>query len=210
MKKMLNRTLLTSTLLCLVPVVFALIVYERLPEQIATNFGINGAPNSYSSRFFGAIGLPLLLAGFNIILHIGLDSDPSRRAGREMLVLVGKWIIPVISIVVNSAVLLFALGYPIRMDRLCIILISLILTIVGNYLPKCRQNYTAGIRLPWTLYSEENWNRTHRLAGFIWTAGGLLMLFSGLLGNNWLFAGILLAMILIPAVYSFLLYRRGI
>lgn len=43
---------------------------------------------------------------------------------------------------------------------------------------KIRQNYTVGIRLPWTLSSEDNWDKTHRLAGKLWIVGGVLVLFN--------------------------------
>lgn len=45
--------------------------------------------------------------------------------------------------------------------------------VVGNYLPKTRQNYTIGIMIPWTPANEENWNRTHRFAGYLWMSGGI-------------------------------------
>ena len=69
-----------------------------------------------------------------------------------------------------------------------------------------------GIRLPWTLASEENWNRTHRLSGFLWVAAGaLLILFSLLrLWNGWLLGALLFALIFVPMGYSYFLYRKGI
>jgi uncharacterized membrane protein len=68
-----------------------------------------------------------------------------------------------------------------------------------------------GIRLPWTLHSEENWNRTHRLAGFLWVLGGLYFIVMSFVG--WTPAGFLipvLLMVLIPTVYSYVLYKKGI
>ncbi len=84
--------------------------------------------------------------------------------------------------------------------------------IFGNYLPKTKQSYSMGIKLPWTLNSEENWNRTHRLSGFLWVIGGALFLMLTFFGwwNLYVLLGIVLAMALIPTVYSYLLYRKGI
>jgi len=36
------------------------LLWERLPERIATHFNASGEPDSYSSRFWGTIGLPVL------------------------------------------------------------------------------------------------------------------------------------------------------
>ena len=90
------------------------------------------------------------------------------------------------------------------------ILFGLLFTVIGNYLPKCKQNYTIGIKIPWTLDSEENWNKTHRFAGIFWVVGGLATLVLGLFGGAWAYIPIMLAMGIAPIVYSFLLFRKGI
>lgn len=60
-----------------------------------------------------------------------------------------------------------ALGYKdvINLNLWTNVLLGIVLIVVGNYLPKCRQNYMIGIKLPWTLDNEENWDYTHRMAG---------------------------------------------
>ena len=84
--------------------------------------------------------------------------------------------------------------------------------LIGNYLPKTKQSYTMGIKLPWTLHSEENWNRTHRMAGFLWVIGGTLMVLISLLHlwQVWMMLVIITVMVLVPTVYSYLLYKKGI
>ena len=51
------------------------------------------------------------------------------------------------------------------------ILIGVMFVIMGNYMHKIKQNYSVGIKLPWTLNSEENWNRTHRLGSWLFVIG---------------------------------------
>ena len=82
--------------------------------------------------------------------------------------------------------------------------------IIGNYLPKARQNYTIGIKIPWTLANEENWNRTHRLAGYLWMICGILMIIISLtrfVPTEWL-VGIFLIMVLIPCIYSYWMHAK--
>ena len=88
---------------------------------------------------------------------------------------------------------------------------GLLFIIVGNYLPKSRQNYTVGIRVPWTLADEENWNRTHRMAGFLWVLCGILLLVCALcrVRNPVLIFGLLFVITIIPIVYSYLLYKKS-
>ena len=88
------------------------------------------------------------------------------------------------------------------------ILVSVIFIIMGNLIPKCRQTYTLGIRLPWTLASEENWNKTHRFAGKVWFIGGILSLILSFLGQLSIILWILLPLGLLPTVYSFIHYVK--
>ena len=89
------------------------------------------------------------------------------------------------------------------------VFIGVLFVIIGNYLPKCKQNYTIGIKIPWTLDNEENWNKTHRFAGFLWVVCGVAIMFTGFFGGVWVFLPISFAMVLAPIIYSYLLHRKG-
>lgn len=89
------------------------------------------------------------------------------------------------------------------------VFVGLIFIVIGNYLPKCRHNYTVGIRLPWTLDNEDNWNHTHRFAGYVWIIAGVVTLLSVFLSHAavvWV-AAIFVAS-LSPLVYSFVYAKR--
>ncbi|NND44151.1 MAG: SdpI family protein, partial [Xanthomonadales bacterium] len=61
----------------------------------------------------------------------------------------------------------------------------------------------------WTLASDQVWNRTHQLAGYLFTAGGAVIVLSALFDSPpWLLIAVVLPAALVPAVYSFFLYRR--
>jgi uncharacterized membrane protein len=80
--------------------------------------------------------------------------------------------------------------------------------VLGNLLPKMKQTYTMGIKLPWTLNNEENWNKTHRFAGKLWVAGGVITMATAFLGSFWIFIGILAVMCIIPTIYSYRLFKK--
>lgn len=86
--------------------------------------------------------------------------------------------------------------------------IGFAILVMGNYLPRCRYNFTMGIRTPWTLNDEKNWNKTHRIAGFFWTAGGILMVVLGYFRMAVLYFAVLAVIVLVPVGYSYVLYRR--
>ena len=122
------------------------------------------------------------------------------------------WFCPAVSLLGGAVTLGTGLGYEMHISTVVPVFVGLLFLILGNYLPKIRQNRTMGIKLPWTLQSEENWTRTHRLSGFLWVLCGLVMIPLSLLRlwSGWLFGALLAVMVLIPAVYSYALHRKGI
>ena len=201
-----------TTVLCLVPMIAGVILYSRLPDSIATHFGVDGQPDGWSSKAFAVFGLPAIIAGLNLLMHFGLRTDPKRKNMSPALFNIAIWTVPAVSIPTNAFVLANALGYESRIEVILPLLVSLLFIVIGNYLPKTKQSYTMGIKLPWTLASEENWNRTHRLAGYLWVACGILMALLTLLkiGRLWLMPALIAVMVLVPTIYSYSLYKKGI
>ena len=210
MKKYLKTMILTS-FLTLLPIVAGLILWNQLPEQMPTHWGMDGQVNGWSGKAFGVFGLPLILLAVHWLCALAtFYADPKKQNHSDKILHLVLWITPVLSLLLHSFVYAAALGVAVDMNMMMPIFFGLLFTVIGNYLPKCKQNYTIGIRIPWTLDSEENWNKTHRFAGIFWVVGGLSTLITGLFGIVWTFLPISLLMVLVPVVYSFLLYRKGI
>lgn len=119
------------------------------------------------------------------------------------------WIIPVISCIVMGSIYMKALGYNINIPMIAILLVSIIQVLIGNYLPKCKQNGTVGIRVAWTMKSEKNWNKTHRFAGKLYVLSGFLSIVLSLCGFNhmYIFFIVMISMFL-PIAYSFAIRKN--
>lgn len=207
-KKLLDRSLVITSVLCLLPMLFAAVVYQDLPEQVAVHWNSAGEPNGYAHKALAAFGLPCFMLAINLICHVAMNSDPKRRGQSKAAVTLGKWCAPVLSLILVPMTLLIALGTNLSIELVVPYLVGLLLIVVGNYLPKCRQNYTVGIKLPWTLHDEDNWDKTHRMAGPLWMAGGAVFILGALLNWSWLIISVVAAIILVPMIYSFVLYWR--
>ena len=207
-----KKFILITTLICLLPILAGLALYSRLPEQVPTHFDFSGTPNGWSSRTFAVFGIPGLMAAINLFLHICLEKDPKRANMSAALKRISLWVMPVLSVLTSGLTLGAAMGWPVHVETVIPVLVGGLFLLVGNYLPKTKQSYTMGIRLPWTLDSEENWNRTHRLSGFLWVAAGAVFILLSLLRlwNIWLLGALLLALIFVPVGYSYLLHKKGI
>ena len=92
-------------------------------------------------------------------------------------------------------------------------ILAIFLMLMGNYLQAVKPNYFIGIRTPWTLNDEQNWQKTHRLGGRVYMLGGLILLLASLfLGSLEFHAVFLICLILIifvPVIYSFWLFIAG-
>ena len=204
------KLLLITSIAILLPMLAGLVLWNHLPEQMPTHWNAAGEVDGWSSKPFAVFGLPLILLAAQWLCTLGTGADPKKKNHPEKILHLVLWIIPVLSTVLHVITYAAALGKEVRMEVIMPILVGFVLAIVGNYLPKCKQNYTIGIKIPWTLNSEENWNRTHRFAGRIWVVGGLAIILTGFFGGFWIFFPIVLLMVLAPVIYSYLLYRKGV
>lgn len=209
MKKIDKKTLIITSIVTLIPLVIGCILWDQLPDVIPTHFGMDGTPNGWSSKAFTVFGIPVLMTFFHL-LCVGITSqDPKYYNMSDKLYGLIVWLIPVISLLVVVSCYGGALGWNINISKYAVAGSGILFIIIGNYLPKCKQNYTMGIKLPWTLDNEENWNKTHRLAGFLWVVGGLLIILNAFVGNEWVFVAIVLVMVLVPTVYSYLYFKKN-
>lgn len=203
--------LIISSILILLPSVLGLIFWDRLPDVFTTHFGADGNADGFGSKAFAVIGIPLIILALHWVCVFFTMKDPKNKNQNNKVFGMVLWITPFISLFSNAVMYLASSGAEINMMSLMLCFLGVMFIGLGNYLPKCKQNSTIGIKLPWTLNNEENWNKTHRFGGKVWVAGGMLLMFSILLPEE-LISIIMLPFFLIiagvPMLYSYLLSRK--
>lgn len=209
MMKKYKKTLTLTSVIILLPIVIGLIFWNRLPDTIATHFGSDNVANGWSSKPFVVFGMPAVMLLLHWVCAAATMNDPKKKNISDKMFRVILWIVPVISLLTLAMTYVNALGIAVNVGMVTNLLMGVVFIIIGNYLPKCKQNYTAGIRIPWTLHSEENWNRTHRLAGWLLILGGILFLINAFLLSEMMLI-VVMALVFVPAVYSFFLFKKGI
>lgn len=207
MKKISKLTVIT-TLITLLPIVLGIALYDRLPDVVATHWNIHNRPDGWSSRAMAVFGIPCIMAALNLVCGGATDRLQSEGVPKRVLALC-RWIIPVLSLILVPVMLYSALGVSFDMDRIVCSILGIMFIIIGNYLPKCRRNGVVGIKIPWTLSSDENWDKTHRFAGFVWIVCGAAAIVGGWTKPVVAIVA-LVAMILLPVVYSGILKHKGI
>lgn len=209
MKNIKNKSaVFIGALICLLPCIPGLIMYKDLPDRMPIHWNMSGEPDNFAAKPFAVFGLPLILAFFHLICHIGASFDKRRSNYSKAIEAMTYWFIPALSLILCLMTLLASKGVDVKIEVIVPCLIGLMLVFVGNYLPKCKQNSTMGIRIPWTLESEENWNKTHRLAGRLWIIGGLVSIVCTFCGYPLLLFAAVAVIVAVPVAYSFVLSRR--
>ncbi len=187
-----------------------LLFYKKMPETLPTHWGFNNKIDGYSSKFTALITTPLLLIFLNIFSCFMLDNDPKNKDKNNFVITIGKATIPLVMLITFVISVFYGLGKKINVMVIISIFVGFLLILIGNYLPKTKRNYTVGIKLPWTLNSDENWNKTHRLAGYFFILGGIFFLLTPFIGNEYLIFLTFMIIGIIPAIYSFYLYKNGV
>ncbi len=206
--------IIISSLVILLPMLFGLIFWDKLPEQMPSHFGFSGEADGYTSRAAAVIGIPLvLLAGHVLCVSITLIDPKRKNIGKKPLTLL-FWIIPGVSLIVFSAMYAYALGYRFNVSLVVMAALGVLMILLGNWLPKCGLNYTFGIRTAWALSDEDNWRATHRFGGKVFIALGILTVILALLSIKFTVVSFVLMMIadvlacVATYVYSYVYYVR--
>ena len=201
MKRLNKRKALAGSALILLPALAGIGMWERLP-------GWSGP-----AKLAFCLGTPAaMLAAHWLCLLLTFHTNRHNGQSKKALELV-YWLLPCISLFYCAGTWAVALDVKLGWERLVPASLGLMFLVIGNYMPKMKQNPTLGIRLPWTLANEENWNRTHRIGGKVWVAGGLVLLLVCLLPGAAMAAGMLAAILVlavVPCVYSYWLYRKQV
>lgn len=210
MMKKYKWQIIISIVLILLPAVFLLCFAEHLPAQMAIHWGVDGTVDGFGTPLQTALFIPVmaLLQCLFLWLHF---RDKRNREQSERATAIVFWIMPLIEYFVIGVLFMTATGREMNISFVMCLLFAVLFLLMGNYMPKVRQNSTMGIKVVWTYSSEENWNATHRLAGKVWVIGGVLVLFAGFLPDFWGMLAmflVLIPMVAIPTVYSYCFYKK--
>jgi uncharacterized membrane protein len=206
-----------SALVVATMLVTSLLVGASLPQDVRLpiHWGLNGEPDGLAGKW-AALLLPSAMTASISLLFYFLPALEPRREGLDRsqgLYLWGWTSLLLMGGAIQLAVVALALGWPVNAARLIVGATGAMLVLIGNQLGKSRSMYLIGMRTPWTLASEDVWIRTHRLAGKLMVAGGLLIVAAALLDTApERLTPLLIAVVAlsagVPTIYSYLLWRR--
>ena len=205
-----NKALfIISCVIILIPAVIGLVLWDSLPESMPFHWNAQGEVDGYASKPVAVLGGPAIFLAAHVLCVAVTGADPKNKSIEGKPVWLVMMLMPVVSLAVGALTIATALENKIDVNVILPLVMGGLFMIIGNYLPKCKQNHTIGIKVPWNLASEENWNRTHRFAGIVWVIGGALVMATSFFGAVYVMLGILLTMAFVPMIYSYVIYKKS-
>ena len=206
-----KTTLTISVLLILVATLAGILLWNQLPDQMASHWGANDQVNGFMSRFWGIFLMPIITTGMLALFLVIPSIDPLKANIAQFRDTFNTFIALIIAFMlyVHALTLIWNLGYTgFRMSAAMLPALGLLFIFMGQMIGKARRNFFIGIRTPWTLSSDTVWNQTHRVGGKLFVAAGVLALLGAFFPDAalWFIILPMMGVSLFTVVYSYFLY----
>jgi uncharacterized membrane protein len=190
----------------------SLFVYPDLPAEMAIHFDAAGQPDDYLAKPLAVALLPALALALLGLFAVVPRIDPLGENFAEFERYYDLAVVLTVAILayVHALVLGYNLGYQFEMGQVLAPMLAVVGIAFGYVVENAKQNWFVGIRTPWTLSSEEVWNRTNERGGVLFKIAGLVALLAVPFPEYFELLAIvpLVLAALLPTVYSYVLYRR--
>lgn len=213
MNKIFKHENIKLWILFVVTLIIGVVSYSYLPEQIPIHFDSAGNVDNYGGRIYIFLA-PAIILFMIITAEVARNVDPKKSSYNKF----NKqyYLIFFLVSILMFGIQLYTLAFSMNMKILNISIlmpfaVGLLFTIIGNSMPKFKQNFYAGIRTSWALADEEVWFKTHRFGGKVWFIGGILMMVSSIMPEylkTIVFFGVVILLCVVPMVYSYIVYKK--
>ena len=177
MKKINWKILIITSIVCLLPIILGILVYDSLPEEIAIHWNIENEPNNYTSKAIAVFGLPIILTLLQIFCCVVSDINEIKKENKPKFVEIIKWVIPIIDIMTYFSTIGIALGYDIDIRKCVCVFLGLIFMVLGNYFPKMSYEDAKGKIHPMP-DNEKSFKKMSRMMGYSIVIFGFALLIS--------------------------------
>ncbi len=181
MKKLNARILILSVIVCLLPMIAGVIFYGRLPLQIAIHWDINNEPDNYVHKALALFIVPALFACIQAFFCASLWQASKKTSGTPKVITVSLWILPLVSVMAYTLMLLWAFGHSLDIDTIGSMVVSIVFILIGNYLPKISYNDGEFVLSYPKFKSEKSFRRFMRIFGIVFFLAGIALFVFALL-----------------------------
>ena len=209
-----RTTTIIVLLLILGAVAAGLLLWNQLPDQMASHWNINDEVDGYMPKFWGVFLMPLISLGLFLLFLVIPNIDPNKANIAEFRESFNLFIVffVVFMLYIHTLTLAWSLGYTgLKLSTALLPAMGLLFLFIGSMLRKAKRNFFIGIRTPWTLSSDTVWAKTHQLGAILFMVSGVLAIIGSFFGGVtafWMLFVPLIGSTLFLVIYSYVLYQR--
>ena len=208
-----RTTLIIVSILIVTSTLAGLLLWNQLPDPMASHWGVNDQVNGTMSKFWGVFLMPVITIAMLLLFLVIPSIDPLKANIAQFRDYFNSFIALIVAFMVYiyGLTLVWNLGYTsFRMSTAMLPALGLLFIFVGVMIGKAKRNYFIGIRTPWTLSSDKVWDETHRVGGKLFIASGALALLGAFFPDYafWFIMVPVLGTALFTVVYSYILFQR--
>jgi len=196
--KNMRKSELFAILIIIVSILVGFFSYSQIPDRIASHWNAQGEVDGYISRFWGLSVMPIVSIIMLLVLIFIPKTDPLKENvqkfrkyfdGFIMLIFLFLFYMHLLTILWNK-------GKEFNMIQFMIPALALLFYYSGILISHAEKNWFIGIRTPWTLSSENVWQKTHKLGGKFFKVCGAVSLI-GLF-----FPDIAIWIVILPVIFT--------
>jgi len=109
LKKNKSRIIISSIII-LLPMIFGLIMWDKLPDTMTTHWGADGNADGFSGKVFAVFGLPAITLILHFVCLLFTLFDKKQKEQNPKALGMIFWILPVVSLFTNGIMYRTAFG----------------------------------------------------------------------------------------------------
>ena len=207
-----KKHLVVSFIVILASFAAAFYFYPLMPERIASHWGLKGTVDGYMTKFWGLFLLPVVSLVVLFLFILIPKLDPLKENIAKFKNFYGNFIVLTIIFLsyINFLVIFWNLGIYFNIIQALSPGMAVLFFYTGILLEKVKRNWFIGIRTPWTLSSEEVWDKTNKLGAKFFKVAGAAALFGVIFPDYFLYIIFvpLLFMVFFTVIYSYFEYKK--
>ena len=177
MEKKNRRTLILSVIICLLPIILGIVLYNKLPEQMPIHFTIGDVPDNYSHKNFALFGIPIIMAINKAISLIAVNKKANKLENKEKpkILKIMEWFIPILTVLIYIIMIEVPLGSTVYVGKSICLILGILFMIIGNYIPKMSYEMGKTTFHPMPK-SEKSFRKMSKIMGYSFIAMGIFLL----------------------------------
>lgn len=221
---------LINIIILVVTLVATFVVLSIMPDTVPVHFDIHGVADRWGSKYEMLVMPGCMLA--MLAFWLGVDASYKKKIETsfdEKAVAEAKSNLKVMQITSIITSLMFAVingltlyasysqleGSSVKeidILKMLSIVMGIFFIILGNFMPKAKNNPNLGFRLTWTRFNDNTWRKSNLIGGIAMIIQGVIMVFGGIIFNGTVAMIIMLVTlaVVLPAVsiYAYVVYAN--